>query len=393
MEGSRQARGVFFRISVVLWATIFAAGLMAAVHTLFALSGQVSTEDRLKAPNWWPTKGNYARSEYAGPEACAGCHIAQAETWKTTSMARAGFESRESEIFQHFRKLEFRQDPFTYRLEKTGETITYTVTDGVKVFTQPLQWVMGLGTVGQTFVYEREGTYFESRVSYLSSVGRLGITPGETRALPTAALADAAGSILDRAGAERCFACHITAAVVKNRLRPDGMIAGVTCEACHGPGVRHIAAVQAGESVKGTIFNPNGLRASESVDFCGACHLTRSDVMQVNIRGILNVRFQPYRLMGSRCWNPDDARINCVACHDPHQPLEKRAAAYDEKCLACHVARRTDAVSKEHPGRACPVGTQDWSTCHMPKIEIKDMFAHFSDHRIRVVRPDETYPD
>ena len=115
--------------------------------------------------------------------------------------------------------------------------------------------------------------------------------------------------------------------------------------------------------------------------------------MQLNLRGPLTVRFQPYRLVGSRCWNADDSRISCVACHNPHMPLEKRAAAYDEKCLACHVARRKDAVSSERPGRACPVGKRDCSTCHMPMVEIRDMYAHFSDHRIRVVRPGEAYPD
>jgi len=378
----------------MLRAVIVVAGLTTAAQPLLASSGGVNTQDRLRAPGWWPTKGTYARSEYVGPEVCEGCHNSQAETWKTTPMARAGFETRESEILQKNPKLEFHQKPFTYRIQQKGETTTYTVTDGLKVFSQPLRWAIGLGVVGQTYVYERDGAYYESRVSYMSATKRLGITPGEPKASPTATLADAAaGGKLDTGGAKRCFACHNTAAVVENRLRLDKMIAGVTCEACHGPGARHLAAVQAGESVEGTIVNPKGLRASESVGFCGACHLTRPDVLALRLHGPINVRFQPYRLEGSRCWNPDDPRITCVACHDPHRPLEERAGAYDEKCLACHVARRRDPVSSERPGQACPVATKNCTTCHMPKVELKDMHAHFSDHRIRVARRGEAYPD
>lgn len=32
-----------------------------------------------------------------------------------------------------------------------------------------------------------------------------------------------------------------------------------------------------------------------------------------------------------------DARITCVACHDPHKPLVRNTASYDEKCLKCRA--------------------------------------------------------
>jgi hypothetical protein len=76
-----------------------------------------------------------------------------------------------------------------------------------------------------------------------------------------------------------------------------------------------------------------------SVDFCGACHRSWSDVMLAGTRGVINARSQPYRLEKSKCWRRGDARPTCIACHNPHEPLVQDAVAYDQKCLACHQMR------------------------------------------------------
>jgi hypothetical protein len=71
------------------------------------------------------------------------------------------------------------------------------------------------------------------------------------------------------------------------------------------------------------ILDPARLDPVDSVDFCGACHHTWQDVVTngfVNT-GQFNVRLAPYRLENSRCWGKGDARLTCIACHDPHKPL------------------------------------------------------------------------
>ena len=102
-------------------------------------------------------------------------------------------------------------------------------------------------------------------------------------------------------------------------------------------------------------------------------------------RGPLNVRFQPYRLTNSRCYDVADTRLRCSACHDPHGPLEVSAAKYDAKCAACH-----SAVSHI---KTCPVGKQNCVTCHMPKVELPGAHARFTDHQIRIVRAGQPYPN
>jgi hypothetical protein len=97
--------------------------------------------------------------------------------------------------------------------------------------------------------------------------------------------------------------------------------------------------------------------------------------------------------MSSKCWGNGDPRITCVACHDPHEPLSEAAESYDQKCLACHVATPGTKPTKDHPGAACSVGAKNCSSCHMPKSELPDMHHTFADHRIRIVRAGEPFPE
>jgi hypothetical protein len=130
-------------------------------------------------------------------------------------------------------------------------------------------------------------------------------------------------------------------------------------------------------------MNPAKLDPAGSVDFCGACHATFWDVKLAGEQGIAALRSQPNRLQSSKCWGEGDARLTCVACHDPHEPLVREAASYDSRCLSCHM--QTGKPTKDHPGRACPVGRESCTTCHMPKYEVPGMHHQFTDHLIRVV--------
>jgi hypothetical protein len=100
---------------------------------------------------------------------------------------------------------------------------------------------------------------------------------------------------------------------------------------------------------------------------------------------VLNVRFQPYRLTNSKCFDTSDARLACAACHDPHGPLETNLAHYDSRCAACH--------STAGHRKTCRVAKAGCVTCHMPKIELPGAHARFTDHQIRIARAGEPYPN
>jgi hypothetical protein len=191
----------------------------------------------------------------------------------------------------------------------------------------------------------------------------------------------------------QCFGCHTTAANVSGHLDTEHFMPGISCEGCHGPGAAHVAAANAGFGGNpGMIFNPAHLDPSTSVDFCGSCHRTWWDISNLPYRGVNNARFPAYRLESSKCWGKGDARLTCMACHDPHQPLLKDMSAYDSKCLACHVTTAGQKLA-DHPGSACLVATSKCATCHMPRYEIPKMRTVFTDHYIRIVKDATVFPD
>jgi hypothetical protein len=265
----------------------------------------------------------------------------------------------------------------------------YRVSHGSESAAAPLVWAFGAGKVGQTYLFEKDGVVQEAQLSYFESIHGADFTPA--RALESPASLDMALSRpVPDPEARRCFGCHTTASTVAGKFDREDLIAGVTCEACHGPGRTHVAAIEGKRLGAGiaAIFNPARLDPAASVDFCGACHATFWDVKLAQEGGIAALRSQPNRLQSSRCWGTGDARLTCVACHDAHQPLVREPASYDERCLACHVARGAvpAAPMADHPGRACPVANTKCVTCHMPKYDAPGMHHEFTDHWIRVVR-------
>lgn len=357
------------------------------------LADQFSTAERVKQKGWWPTKGDAPLIEYVGPAVCARCHSDVAASQKNTRMARTARPAADSELLQSHDGLNFSQGPYTYRIRRNGDSEVYSVTDGKQTISEPLSWSVGTGNNGQSYLFEHSGSLFEGRMSYYRASQSFDLTPNHP-STPAESLEKAIGRKISADEAPKCFGCHTTASTVSGTFSPGGAIPGITCEVCHGPGSAHVAAIRSGmqETGAGLVLNPGKLSPSDSVDFCGSCHRTWWDVKLAGLTGIGTLRFPAYRLERSRCWGKGDARITCVACHDPHQLLVKDTAAYDQKCLSCHVAMGSKPTS-DHPSEACTVSTKDCASCHMPKYEVPDMHTRFTDHMIRVVRKGEAVPE
>lgn len=347
-------------------------------------------------PGWWPTKGIPMRSEYVGPAACANCHGDKAENQESTPMAHA-LESASSAVADQTLRgpLGFRVGPYNYEVARTAQTPLYSVNDGTRSLSAPLLWSFGSGAFGQTYIFEQNDNFYESRVSYYRALPGLDFTIGNPRSAPSS-LDTALGRKLYPDEARRCFGCHSTAATTNNRFDAGQLIPGVTCEACHGPGAQHVAAMTLGAGVRtpSFIMNPDRLSAVDSVDFCGACHRTSVDAALSGATGMLTLRFPVSRLQRSRCWGTGDSRITCVACHDPHQPLIRDPAYYDSRCLSCHVRVGNLKPSLDHPGSACRAGQKGLCVnCHMPKYTLPEMHATFTDHKISIHREGQAFRD
>ena len=96
------------------------------------------------------------------------------------------------------------------------------------------------------------------------------------------------------------------------------------------------------------------------------------------------MRFQPYRLTNSKCYDAADSRISCTACHDPHGAVVRDTSFYDSKCQACHAT----ATAKQ-----CTVASANCVSCHMPRVELPASHFAFTDHQIRIARKGDPYPN
>ncbi len=356
----------------------------------------LTTEIHLQDPGWWPTKGAPSRKAYAGTAVCAQCHSDIAATYRETGMAHAAMPASESQLLQRNTSLALQLGLFIDKIVTTPSSSTFVVSDGISAISRSLGWEFGKGLMGQTYVYENGGAFYEAHLSFFTSIHGLDITPGQIRSTP-ATIEQAAARRMPPEEAPMCFGCHTTEATVNHSFDPHKSVMGVGCEDCHGPGASHAAVMSlGGEGGSATqIFNPARLDPVDSVDFCGACHRTWQDVVMGGFAktGTFTVRFAPYRLENSRCWGTNgDARLTCIACHDPHKPLVTDAGSYDRACLQCHILRRPKKLAR-HPGAACPVAVKNCVTCHMPKYVPPGLHYAFVDHWIRIVRPGQPYPN
>jgi hypothetical protein len=382
MKGHHIRKSALSFVVVILCLLIFGLGVR--------VFNQTGTSQR------WHPRRVPVDAKFIGDKACAECHKKMALTQAQSSMGMAMEPVGDSKVLNQNPRMTFRSGPYSYEIKRQGKQSIYTVTDGKDAISLPIAFAFGQGKAGQTYLLQYDGAYYESLVSYYREVGGLDFTIGAPRGVPES-LPKALGRRLGETETGNCFACHSTGGVRGGKVGLDKMVPGVHCEACHGPGALHVAAIKQGEEGRRLIFNPAGLGGDElTQDFCAACHRGSDEFGLLSSMEINNVRFQPYRIFHSKCYS-DDRRIACTACHNPHEPLSQDVSSYDKKCLACHATKDKPTEVKAEGATpslavACKVASKDCVSCHMPKIGPPAAHFKFTDHYIRIVKPKETYP-
>lgn len=352
-----------------------------------------TTREHLKHTPWWPTRQVADDSQFAGEQACAGCHAGIARTQVTTQMARTLMPAATSQVLATHTGPIFRFGSWRYQIGRTKDSFTLSVSDGTHEHSQPLEWAFGSGAIAQSYLWWEKGQLYESRFNYFANIHGFDRTPGRLAA-PPVSIEMAEGRKLAEFEARECYSCHATALTTTEPLSAAHYQPGITCEACHGPGRAHIAAMNAGDDDQLNIVNPANLTPALAVDFCGACHSTPKDAEMMGVVGPLTARFPAYRLEKSRCWGQaGDARLTCFACHNPHRPLERDPAAYDFACLRCHANGAAATAPASALQAACPVAQSRCTSCHMEKIHMDGIHYDFTDHNIRIVRAGAPFPD
>ena len=365
-------------------ATMLLMMLLVALYQLPALAQQADS----------PAVTSVAEAD----SSCAKCHGAIYRSYLRTPMANASGRAMDRAIpgdFSHAPSgVEYRvsleNNALWLSFERAGDA-------GLRG-RQRLDYFLGSGHLGVTYLYTIHGYLLESPVAYYAKKA-YDMKPGleSLRRLPEP-LPMSPG----------CMRCHMSGvrredAGTNNHFQGLPFLhGGITCESCHGETREHVESLG-----RAPVVDPMKLSAERRDSVCIACHLEGDTRVEHAGRSLIDFkpgeRIEDYvtyftyadanttrrgvseieQLSLSKCKRSSGDRMSCMSCHDVHaSPApEERALFYRKKCLACH--NQPQFAATHHPE------SNDCTGCHMPANKA-DNIPHvaWTDHRIRQ-RPEQ----
>jgi tetratricopeptide (TPR) repeat protein len=333
-------------------------------------------------------------SQYVGNRACAACHRSIYQSYSQTPMALTS-----GPVGNNFVEGSYEHGPSAMRyrvFQKDGRAwLSYERTDGAKIRgTQELQFFVGSGRRGRSYLFGIDGFLYQSPASYYAQKRRWDMSPGyeSSREMP-----------FNRAIEPSCLTCHASqvrhVSGTENRFDAVPFAQdGIGCERCHGPGSEHIKG-------RAAMVNPARLDPLRRDSVCAQCHLAGearisqpgkdagmfrpgdllSDyVLDYIYEGDFNYAYKAIShveaLARSRCKLASGDRMSCLSCHDPHTvpAAEAKATYFRDKCLTCHLQQKPSAELKQHFE-----SKPDCRSCHMPAMAgLSIGHTTLTDHRI-----------
>ncbi|MBK9963767.1 MAG: tetratricopeptide repeat protein [Holophagales bacterium] len=217
-----------------------------------------------------------------------------------------------------------------------------------------------------------------------------------------------------------CAGCHSTNLVKgfdprTNTFTTTWFEVDVSCEACHGPGSRHVAWAEVPPMGRsrvdnfGLVLKTSNVTNRELVELCAPCHSRRVELGGYDHRRPELLDNHVPVLLAEGTYHPDGQildedfeygsfvqskmfrmGVRCTDCHDAH--TLKLRKERNGVCLQCHPGTAYDDArhhfhKKEWKGK--PSDGALCASCHMPKSPF--MVVHMrADHSIRIPRPDLT---
>jgi predicted CXXCH cytochrome family protein len=338
-------------------------------------------------------------AQYVGSGACAGCHAAQARDWQAS---------------QHAHAMQAAGDTVMPGGPGGGFSPAYTF--GVYPLQQFLVPYRGGRLQAWPQAWDTRPAAQGGQRWFDLQAGELA-QPGEARHWTGR----------DQNWNYMCADCHSTKLrrnydAAQDRYASSWSELAVGCEACHGPGSRHLARAQdrrgADKGLDLALDERRGvdwargsggeparsrpLATHREVETCAACHSRRRPLGDdPTPTGHLLDSYEPV-LLDPGLYYPDGqqegevyiygsflqsrmyaAGVSCSDCHEPHSG--RLRAEGNALCTQCHEAARYDATAHHmHPPGSA--GTQ-CVNCHMPARTYMQIDPR-RDHSLRVPRPD-----
>lgn len=261
-----------------------------------------------------------------------------------------------------------------------------------------LDYFVGSGMRGRTYLFERQGFWFETPVNWYGKQRVWDMAPNylDAREMPLTLPVD-----------PNCLHCHASGVQPslpgsRNHFANGPFLhGGIGCGACHGDAQAHLAS-----QGRAPVLNPARLAPARRDSVCLQCHLEGETAVYKQGRSLSlfkpgdalfddvayfvhqgeigptgRATSQWEALLQSACRRASGDRLTCTTCHDPHTSLSsanasERVQYYRAKCLSCHTGAKFS--TSHHPEQP------DCASCHMPRENSIDI-AHeqVTDHRIQ----------
>ena len=356
--------------------------------------------------------------QYVGDEACIRCHREMAESYHKHPMAHSLAPVAQADAVERFdtgAHNPFDAQGFRYEIERLDHRIGHTekrlnakgnVVDELKA---EVQYALGSGIRGRSYLVERQGFLFQSPASWYAGSQTWDLAVGY----------QSRNQHFTRPVTAECIYCHANRAETvgdspQHFRTPVFQGYAIGCERCHGPGELHVQLRERDKNFTGeddTIVVPDRLQPNLRESVCQQCHL--QGVVQTEKRARRREDYRPglplnlfvsyyvwppnavsskravgqvEQMYASRCFQESGkkggSKLGCLSCHDPHNypAAAEKLNYYRDRCLTCHeesgCGLEMAARRAKDPGDNC-------AACHMPRLASSNV-AHtaITDHRI-----------
>ena len=386
------------------------------------------------------TAGSDATATYVGAQTCAGCHAQQQAAWAQSDHARAMQVANETTVLGDFadRRFAYGAVGSTF-FRREGRYMVRTDGPDGKLADFEIKYTFGVRPL-QQYLIELPGGRLQALSIAWDARSREAGGQRWFHLYPSEKI-----DFRDELHWTRrqqnwnymCADCHSTNLrknydSAANRYATTWSEINVACEACHGPGSRHVAwagAIRPGQKYdandsKGLTvvlrerrgaqwtIEPASGNAKRNVaratavelGVCAQCHSRRSQISSDYVAGrpFLD-HYLPALLATPLYWSDGQQRdevytwgsflesrmhaagVTCSDCHEPHS--QKLRAPGNQVCAQCHAPAKYD-VATHHFHRAGGRGAE-CAECHMPTTRYM-LIDPRHDHSFRVPRPDQS---
>ncbi len=334
---------------------------------------------------------------YVGSKECKVCHLEHYDSWRNTLHSRTL-----QNVTQNLDALIAELDPEVIRadLKRQKDELKVPVDQVYIPKVSEVKYVIGMQWK-QGFLIEKEGLLYVAPVQYHVAEDTWASYHEEDWE--------------KRPWRDYCGGCHAMGVDLENNSFAEP---SVGCEACHGPGSRHVALPETAIFNKRmTIVNPSHLPAGIRTQICGACHgrgeskkhdgiywpagyqpgralplyYKMASYVGGDIKDFYSNEFARGHRQQYNDWKLSvHARegVTCTSCHYVHQlgvaPTQfQTKGSGSQQCLMCHRVINKNMSHSIHSFAGC-VG------CHMPRIATSAESGDLHSHVFVTLLPKDT---